>query len=168
MKFSIIAFVGSLITSASALQNYQTADKQLNITSPLLHGTYVAGQILPLSYIPINSKVALNIYLKGGDNETAIALDADTSNDPTNNAPIKVDNATYYQHSINYVIPTTYSAGNYECIFENTASGSNTSIPISLLAYIPPSDASSVIATAAPTASAVTETSILIAQPSKA
>ncbi|KAI8642076.1 hypothetical protein BD408DRAFT_417040 [Parasitella parasitica] len=165
MKFSAIAFLSSLIAGASALQNFQTADKQLNITSPLLDGVYVAGQILPLSYIPLNSDVALNIYLKGANtsfNETAIALKADISNDPNSNIPIKVDNVTYYQHSINYAIPITYSAGSYECIFENTVSGTNSSIPISLLAYTPPSDATSAIATA----SAATETSILIAQPS--
>lgn len=55
MKFSAIALLGSLIASASALQNFQTADKQLNISSPLLNGVYVAGQILPLSYTPLES-----------------------------------------------------------------------------------------------------------------
>ncbi|KAG1117099.1 hypothetical protein PS15m_007740 [Mucor circinelloides] len=171
MKFSAIALLGSLIAGASALQNFQTADKQLNISSPLLNGIYVAGQILPLSYTPLESNVVLNIYLKGADasfNESAIALNADTSNDPTSNVPVKVDTITYYQHSINYAIPTTYPAGNYECIFENVATHTNTSVPISLLAYVPPSGASSAIATAAPTAPAVSETSIIIAQPSSA
>lgn len=55
MKFSAIALLGSLIAGASALQNFQTADKQLNISSPLLNGIYVAGQILPLSYTPLES-----------------------------------------------------------------------------------------------------------------
>lgn len=55
MKLSAIALLGSLIAGASALQNFQTADKQLNISSPLLNGVYVAGQILPLSYIPLES-----------------------------------------------------------------------------------------------------------------
>ncbi|KAL9555769.1 hypothetical protein MBANPS3_002208 [Mucor bainieri] len=169
MKFSAIALLGSLIASASALQNFQTADKQLNISSPLLNGVYVAGQILPLSYTPLSSNIVLNIYLKGANvNESAIALNADTSNDPTNNVPIKVDNVIYYQHSINYAIPTTYPAGNYECIFENVATHTNTSIPVSFLAYVPPAGASSAIPTAAASAPAASETSIIIAQPSSA
>lgn len=55
MKLSTIALLGSLIASASAVQNYQTADKQLNITSPLLNGVYAAGQTLPLSYTPLTT-----------------------------------------------------------------------------------------------------------------
>ncbi|GAN01506.1 hypothetical protein MAM1_0008c00939 [Mucor ambiguus] len=169
MKLSAIALLGSLIACASAVQNLQTADKQLNISSPLLNGAYVAGQILPLSYTPLSSNIVLNVYLKGANvNESAIALNADTSNDPTSNVPIKVDNMTYYQHSINYAIPTTYPAGNYECIFENVATHTNTSIPVSLLAYVPPAGASSAIPTAVSTAPAVSETSIIIAQPSSA
>ncbi|OAD08243.1 hypothetical protein MUCCIDRAFT_154866 [Mucor lusitanicus CBS 277.49] len=169
MKFSAIALVGSLIAGASALQNFQTADKQLNISSPLLNGVYIAGQILPLSYTPLSPNIVLNIYLKGANiNESAVALNADTSNDPTSNVPIKVDNMTYYQHSINYAIPTTYPAGNYECIYENVATHTNTSIPISVLAYVPPPGASSANSTAVSAAPTASETSIILAQPSSA
>jgi hypothetical protein len=55
MKLSAIVLLGSLIASTSAIQNYQTADMQLNITSPLINGVYAAGQILPLGYTPLNS-----------------------------------------------------------------------------------------------------------------
>ncbi|KAG2204765.1 hypothetical protein INT46_006158 [Mucor plumbeus] len=163
MKLSAIVLLGSLIASTSAIQNYQTADMQLNITSPLINGVYAAGQILPLGYTPLNSNIVLNIYLKSADasfNEAAIVLSADTSNNPTYHVPIKVDNTTYYQHSINYAIPIAYPAGNYECIFENTVSRTNTSIPVSFRAYVAPAGVSSAVDTAAPAAS---ETSVIIA-----
>lgn len=73
-----------------------------------------------------------------------------------------VDNIIYYQHSINYAIPTAYPAGNYECIFENAVSRTNTSIFVSFLAYVAPADASSAVAAANPAAPAASETSIII------
>ncbi|KAI8888761.1 hypothetical protein K501DRAFT_172423 [Backusella circina FSU 941] len=137
----------------------QTADLQLNITSPLIQGTYVAGQILPCTYTPaIPANLKLNIYLKPLNvyyTEQVIAYGADVSNNPVGNVPIVVDGQTYYQHSINYPIPATAPAGNYEVIYQNMNTNSNTSIPISVLAYVATATAN-VPATAAPTVAAST------------
>lgn len=47
--FSTAAFAA---TVASAFQNLQSSDAQLNISSPIQNGVYVAGKALPLTYIP--------------------------------------------------------------------------------------------------------------------
>ncbi|CEI86288.1 hypothetical protein RMCBS344292_00731 [Rhizopus microsporus] len=78
----------------------------------------------------------LNIYLTStsvsGFNETVIAVDADINNDPTSTVPITQGTATYYQHSVNYQIPPTIPAGQYQVIYQNVNTNLNTSIPITI------------------------------------
>ncbi|KAI9486694.1 MAG: hypothetical protein EXX96DRAFT_51363 [Benjaminiella poitrasii] len=140
MKFSAIAVViGSAFASlaSAAFQNLQSTDFQLNITSPLNDGVYVAGRALPLIYIPANpANLNLNIYLRPVitvANETTIAHNADISSD---GVAITVDNKVYFEHSINYMIPTTTPAGSYEVIYQNTNTNTNTTIPITINAYV--------------------------------
>lgn len=54
---SIILALGSIaaglsVSAASSFQNLQTTDGQLSISSPLVNGIYVAGRVLPFTYIP--------------------------------------------------------------------------------------------------------------------
>lgn len=78
----------------------------------------------------------LNIYLTStsvsGFNETVIAVDADINNDPTSTVPITQGTTTYYQHSVNYQIPPTTPAGQYQVIYQNVNTNLNTSIPITI------------------------------------
>lgn len=60
-----------MAASVAAFQNLETADKQLNISSPLVQGNYVAGQMLPLIYIPTGnppSKWSLSSYIMRNTN----------------------------------------------------------------------------------------------------
>lgn len=86
----------------------------------------------------------LKIYLRGIDassNETVIAENADVSSNPENAVHVPNSETIYYQHSINYNIPTTTPAGDYEVIYQNTNTNVNTTIPISIMAYVSPSSA---------------------------
>jgi hypothetical protein len=49
---ALVATASIVATASATVQNLQTADLQLNISSPLMQGVYVAGQILPCSYTP--------------------------------------------------------------------------------------------------------------------
>ncbi|CEG84127.1 hypothetical protein RMATCC62417_17974 [Rhizopus microsporus] len=136
--YSLFVTIYLLIANSLCdFQNLQTDDKQLNISSPLVNGVYVTNRTLPCTYTPANpANLKLNIYLTStsisGFNETVIAADADISNDPTNTVPITQGTTTYYQHSVNYQIPPTTPAGQYQVIYQNVNTNSNTSIPITI------------------------------------
>lgn len=51
MKFTLVSAILAAVTSLASA-SIQAADGQLNITSPLDNGQYVAGQILPIIYTP--------------------------------------------------------------------------------------------------------------------
>lgn len=143
--FSTAAFAATIVSALPAHPLLQSSDAQLNISSPIQNGVYIAGKTLPLTYIPDTSaNLNLNIYLRGMDassNETVIAENADVSNSPENAVHDPNSQSIYYQHSINYNIPTTTPAGDYEVIYQNMNTNVNTTIPISIMAYVAPSSA---------------------------
>ncbi|KAI8388650.1 uncharacterized protein BYT42DRAFT_611669 [Radiomyces spectabilis] len=117
----------------------EAASGEFNITSPLMNGVYVAGQILPVTYYLTrdSSKLHLNIYLQPvGINYTTavIAQDADVSENPS--AVVTVNHETVWQHSYNYEIPPTAPAGTYQVIFESVRTHANTSIPITIRPFV--------------------------------
>ncbi|ORY97805.1 hypothetical protein BCR43DRAFT_523919 [Syncephalastrum racemosum] len=110
-----------------------------NITSPLDHGVYVAGQMLPITYVLLGdtTDLELEIFLKPSSelnsSTVTVAQPADVSEDPS--SIVTIDNRTYWQHSYNYKIPETAPAGSYYVIFSSF--GYNTTVPISIRAYTP-------------------------------
>ncbi|KAI8973538.1 hypothetical protein BDF20DRAFT_837476 [Mycotypha africana] len=167
MKFTAItATVAALFAAVTAQSEYIVSpDRQLNISSPLMNGVYVAGQILPFIYTPtvVPSNVQLNVYLRsmtGVFPEQIVAQNANVAADPLGSVPINIDNIMYYKHSINYPIPSYTPAGAYEAVYTNLADGISTIIPIVIQPGPQPSSsrvvASSAPATAAPATAAAT------------
>lgn len=74
----------------------------------------------------------MNVYYT----EQVIVYGADIANTPVGNVPVVVGATTYYQHNINYHIPEVAPSGNYEVIYQNLNTNSNTSIPVSILPYV--------------------------------
>ncbi|KAI8149960.1 hypothetical protein BJV82DRAFT_497804, partial [Fennellomyces sp. T-0311] len=113
--------------------------QDFNITSPLDHGVYVAGQKLPITYVLLgdSSGIKLNIYLCPVDvNATSvvIAQNADVSEDAS--SVVTIDNHTYWQHSYNHNIPQNAVPGSYKVVFESVDAKANTSVPISIRPYV--------------------------------
>lgn len=83
----------------------------------------------------------------GSANATVIIDNADVSK---NDGSIKKNgNNTYYEHSINYNIPKTLSAGNYQVAFKDLSTNTELAVPIE----IRPVEASSSVASASKTGS---------------
>ncbi|RCI05900.1 hypothetical protein CU098_012740 [Rhizopus stolonifer] len=139
MKFSITLVITALFSAVSAAEVTMT-DGQVRISSPISGGVYNQGKTLPFTYKtivePLN--VALNMYLRGTDcnyPETILFANADVFLDSPNATPIHAGPKTYYEHSLNYIIPSSLPTGNYAVTYQNTNTGVNTTIPI----YIQPS-----------------------------
>ncbi|CAO3643179.1 unnamed protein product [Cunninghamella blakesleeana] len=138
MKFSVISFVAATIAAVSAQVTAPTG--VFNVSSPQANFPYVVGQTLPCTYQLFQnvdtSGITLNINLVSatspGGNATInlpIATGADVSK--TSASAKQSGNTTYYEHSINYPIPTTVIAGQYNVVF--SANGANFNIPIQIL-----------------------------------
>ncbi|KAI9318960.1 hypothetical protein BX666DRAFT_1921631 [Dichotomocladium elegans] len=138
-KLFIIALTTACLLSSGATGvGIPSGDRRFNITSPLDHGVYVGGQILPITYVLIrdSSGLELNIYVRSTNvNATTVtvAQKADVSEDAS--SIVKIDNETHWQHSYNYKIPQTAPAGFYEVVFESVSGHVNTSIPIMIRPY---------------------------------
>ncbi|ORY98575.1 hypothetical protein BCR43DRAFT_487766 [Syncephalastrum racemosum] len=111
------AAIGFVSSCAYAAKVQVSQDGQFNITSPLDNSIYVAGQILPITYRlgdATLSSFGLNIYLKSSTvanfSEVAIATGADVSKSSAQTE----DGSTFYQHTINYAIPSVDAAGSYQ------------------------------------------------------
>ncbi|KAI8096787.1 uncharacterized protein BX664DRAFT_324829 [Halteromyces radiatus] len=135
MKFSVAAFVVSAIATVAAQVPNPTGI--FNVTSPTPNSPYVAQQILPCTYRIFQdvdtTGITLNIQLSStaaGSNTTlVIATNADVSK--SSNSANQNGNITYYEHSVNYNIPTTVTPGSYKVSF--IANGAPLDIPISIL-----------------------------------
>ncbi|KAI7855546.1 hypothetical protein BDC45DRAFT_505321 [Circinella umbellata] len=133
------AFLYAATSTVSALT--ASADGQFNIQSPNSFGIFVAGQILPVTYQlddSTSSGFGLNVYIAStGTNvtTTAIAAPANVSKDAASKMP---DNGstTVYQHTVNYALPATTVAGDYQVIFESTNTKVNTTLPITIRAAV--------------------------------
>ncbi|KAI9475441.1 MAG: hypothetical protein EXX96DRAFT_486705 [Benjaminiella poitrasii] len=110
-----------------------------NVSSPVSNGPYVAGQVLPCTiqlFENIVADLALSITLQPattGSNVTyTIASSVDTSR--TAASAKQNGNTTYYEHSVNYNIPTTITPGSYKVVFADARSATQLDVPINILA----------------------------------
>ncbi|KAI8084482.1 uncharacterized protein BX664DRAFT_337091 [Halteromyces radiatus] len=152
MKLSLILLSNVMIVFGQMLQG---PTHNYNVTSPVNNGPYVAGQILPCTY-----RLLSNVDTNGLD--LAITLQAiggftvpTPSNNTTNSTNIENNNGTYiisekadisrtdaffkqegnltyFEHSINFNIPTTVKAGNYKVLFTDHSTNTNLQIPIEI------------------------------------
>ncbi|KAL0089258.1 hypothetical protein J3Q64DRAFT_1727781 [Phycomyces blakesleeanus] len=125
-----------------------------NVTAPEPNAPYVAGQVLPVRYtlvddIKLPNLLSLSIYFTTIDpsmnfTDTVITSNADISQGfsfrRTQNTMV------YYEHELSYAIPNTTRAGSYQVIFVDSVSRTNTSVPIVVRPYAPPTLPSSTAA----------------------
>ncbi|CEG78812.1 hypothetical protein RMATCC62417_13359 [Rhizopus microsporus] len=147
-----LALTGALAQVTAPMQNY-------NVTKPIMNGIYVAGQMLPCTvtiFENVPADISLSVSLVSAANSSTsfvIATTFDTSKSPdsvrTNN------NVTYYEHSINYNIPTNIPVGSYKVVFLDSKTNTQTVVPITIL----PVSSSSVVPSAAATGSSGTPSS---------
>ncbi|KAG0172685.1 hypothetical protein DFQ30_009912 [Apophysomyces sp. BC1015] len=122
--------------------------KNYNVSSPVRNGPYVVGQVLPCTYqlFPdIDSSVLhLNIQLQGATPGSNVSLTIGTDVDVTKTAASVMHNGniTYYEHSINYQIPTTVTPGSYNVEFIDTSTNTKLPIPIEIRAAAAPNPTS--------------------------
>ncbi|KAI9265193.1 hypothetical protein BDA99DRAFT_508013 [Phascolomyces articulosus] len=141
----LILILSTIIQSVTSI-GIQASTHDFNITSPLDHGVYVCGQMLPITYVLLgdSSGLELNIYMRPLDvNATTaiIAEKADVSEDAS--SVVTINKETFWEHSYNYRIPQTAPSGNYEIVFESVDAGENTTIPITVRPFVSTSAAPS-------------------------
>lgn len=102
------------------------------------------------------SDISLSVSLVSAANSSTsfvIATTLDTSKSPDS---IRTkNNATYYEHSVNYKIPTNIPLGSYNVVFLDSKTNTQTPVPITIL----PVSSSSVVPSAAATGSSGTPSS---------
>ncbi|KAI8639523.1 hypothetical protein BD408DRAFT_421273 [Parasitella parasitica] len=160
MKFSVIA--SGIILAATSVAAQLTAPMQnYNVSSPVSNGPYVVGQILPCTiqlFENVMSDIALSISLSSaatGSNLTyPIAASVDVSK--TSASAKQNGNITYYEHSVNYNIPTTVVPGAYNVVFLDSKTNTHLDVPINVL---PAASASAIKSAASTGAAAATPTS---------
>ncbi|KAI8391672.1 uncharacterized protein BYT42DRAFT_557669 [Radiomyces spectabilis] len=117
-----------------------------NITSPDPNAFYVAGQILPITYTLVDNPnlptlLSLSVYFSTQDaslNASNVVI--------TENADISqgfsfrrtANTMVYYEHQLNYLIPNATRPGNYQVVFQDAISRTNTSVPIVVRPYAAP------------------------------
>ncbi|KAI9246753.1 hypothetical protein BDA99DRAFT_526853 [Phascolomyces articulosus] len=151
--------LGALLYAATSVSALKASDDgQFNIQSPNSFGIFVAGQILPVTYQmddSVASSFGLNVYFAStGTNATttAIAAPADVTRDAASKLP-ESGSTSIYQHTVNYALPATTVAGDYQIIFESTNTKVNTTVPVTIRAAAP-SSSSIASSSASPTSSA--------------
>lgn len=100
--------------------------------------------------------ISLSVSLVSAANSSTsfvIATTLDTSKSP--DSVRTKNNVTYYEHSVNYNIPTNIPLGSYNVVFLDSKTNTQTSIPITIL----PVSSSSVVPSAAATGSSGTPSS---------
>ncbi|KAG2177428.1 hypothetical protein INT44_007939 [Umbelopsis vinacea] len=133
MKFALVA-LASLLNLA--LAQVQAPDGTFNVTNPVKGGTFVQGKSLPVVYDLLVNPITLqlNVYLvyggSGNVTQVAIAQNADVTEDASSLQ--NKNGQSYWEHSINYVIPSTVPAGPYNVVFEDVTSHTNTTVPITI------------------------------------
>ncbi|CAO3621156.1 unnamed protein product [Mucor hiemalis] len=155
MKFFAIASgVAFAITSVAAqltapAQNY-------NVSSPVSNAPYVMGQILPCTiqlFENVSSDIQLSISLDsaaaGSNVSLPIATNVDVSK--TTASAKQNGNVTFYEHSVNYNIPTNIIPGAYKVVFLDARTNSHLDVPITVL----PVASASVVQSPVPTGGSV-------------
>ncbi|RCH82982.1 hypothetical protein CU097_005004 [Rhizopus azygosporus] len=147
-----LALTGALAQVTAPMQNY-------NVTSPVMNGAYVAGQMLPCTvtiFENVPADISLSVSLVSAANSSTsfvIASTLDTSKSP--DSVRTKNNVTYYEHSVNYNIPTNIPLGSYNVVFLDSKTNTQTPVPITIL----PVSSSSVVPSAAATGSSGTPSS---------
>ncbi|KAL7318993.1 hypothetical protein PS15m_002170 [Mucor circinelloides] len=138
MKFvSMSCLVFAAVVTAAAQITAPT--RNYNVTSPVSNGPYVIGQILPCTYRLFSDvdSSALNLQIDleattAGTNTTTIPI-ASTADVSKTDAFVKREgNLTYFEHSINFNIPTTVKPGNYNAVFFDKSTNTKLPIPIEI------------------------------------
>ncbi|KAI9032926.1 hypothetical protein CLU79DRAFT_728796 [Phycomyces nitens] len=113
--------------------------KNYNVTSPVSNGPYVVGQVLPCTYQLFDeydtSVLKLQISLTSATN-ASITLPITTNADISKTTEFSKfeGNYTYYEHSINYQIPTTVAVGQYNVVFLDATTQTKLVVPIEVRA----------------------------------
>ncbi|KAI8070412.1 hypothetical protein BC940DRAFT_365992 [Gongronella butleri] len=131
MKFA----VATMLTAMTAVVSAVTSSTGVfNISSPVDGQTYVIGQILPCTWQILPnidpSGITLNINLVSAAAGSNVSIAIQQGADMSKTNPMQQGNDTYYEHSVNYAIPSTVLGGNYNVIFD--ANGAQTKIPITI------------------------------------
>ncbi|OZJ05352.1 hypothetical protein BZG36_01557 [Bifiguratus adelaidae] len=115
--------------------------KNYNVTRPYANYPYVIGQILPCVYDLLNvdtSSLQLTITLSQANNASAppyvITNNADVSK--TAQWLQSSGNVSFWEHQINYNIPTNATAGNYVVTYTDTSTQTYVKIPITINAAV--------------------------------
>ncbi|KAH8552475.1 hypothetical protein BGW37DRAFT_519247 [Umbelopsis sp. PMI_123] len=160
MKFALVALV-SLVNIAFA--QVQSPGGTFNVTNPIQGGTFVQGKTLPIVYDllvnPINLQLSVYLVSSGSSNLTQLTIsqNADVTED-TSSLQNK-NGQSYWMHTINFVIPTTIPSGSYNVVFEDAASHTNTTVPITINAAAVSSMSSAIMSSSAPPSAAATSAS---------
>ncbi|KAI8047956.1 uncharacterized protein B0P05DRAFT_565044 [Gilbertella persicaria] len=153
--FAAVSGIALALTSVAAqltapMQNY-------NVSSPVSNGPYVAGQVLPCTiqlFENVVSDIALSISLTSVASSNVsytIASSVDTSK--TSASAKQNGNVTYYEHSVNYNIPTTITPGAYNVVFFDSRTNTHLDVPINVLPVASASVVKSASATGASSSS---------------
>lgn len=95
----------------------QSPDGSFNVTNPIKGGTFVQGKTLPVVYDLLVNPVTLqlNVYLvysgSGNVTQVTIAENAVVTEDAASLQ--SKNNQSYWEHAVNFAIPTTIPAGAY-------------------------------------------------------
>ncbi|CDH50931.1 predicted protein [Lichtheimia corymbifera JMRC:FSU:9682] len=146
MRSIFATALAALACAASVVSaDIVSQDGQYNITSPSDHGIFVAGQILPVTYRLGESSLdslGLSIYLTSTSVANFTTQTIAAAADVSKSSPQTDNGVTFYEHSINYAIPSTTPAGSYNVVFESTNTNVNTTIPITMNAAVASSSSS--------------------------
>ncbi|KAL0091945.1 hypothetical protein J3Q64DRAFT_1726242 [Phycomyces blakesleeanus] len=150
----VLGLVSFLVATVAGVSAQLSAPmKNYNVTSPVSNGPYVVGQVVPCTYQLFNeydtSVLKLQISLESATNSSInfpITTNADISK--TTEFSKFEGNYTYYEHSINYQIPSTVAVGQYNVVFLDATTQTKLVVPIEVRAAavipsttIPPSKA---------------------------
>ncbi|KAI8356125.1 hypothetical protein EDC96DRAFT_515844 [Choanephora cucurbitarum] len=159
MKF--FTAVSGIVLAASGVAAQLTAPMQnYNVSSPVSNGPYVAGQVLPCTIqlfdtVPTVPQLTISLTSATSSNVSyVISSSVDVSK--TSASAKQNGNVTYYEHSVNYNIPSTVTPGTYNVVFLDTLTNTHLDVPINVLPVASTPSASSAAGTgssAAPTAS---------------
>ncbi|KAI8076432.1 uncharacterized protein B0P05DRAFT_545854 [Gilbertella persicaria] len=159
-------FLALVLFTAVASAQITAPTRNYNVTSPVSNGPYVVGQILPCTYrlfsdvdssalnlqidlvptapaivpaAPSAANTSANTTINATSTTITVAATADVSK---TDAFIKREgNLTYYEHSINFNIPSTVKPGNYHVVFFDKATNTKLPIPIEIRPAAAPTSA---------------------------
>ncbi|KAI7888354.1 uncharacterized protein EV154DRAFT_425866 [Mucor mucedo] len=113
------------------MQNY-------NVSSPVSNEPYVMGQILPCTiqlFENVMSDIQLSINLESSaiNSNASFVVAATVDVSKTTASAKRNGNVTFYEHSVNYKIPTTLIPGSYKVVFLDSRTNTHLDVPINVL-----------------------------------